>query len=170
MVHAENVEETQCIGSIYNLLNGKDLKFYQTQSNAIILFDTLPAYCIPKALMMETGEIIFEKVYASPRPSPKTAFKDNWMEELGSEVDEGDKDSQQTQPKSKKNQLSRTVRPVSEQPSGSFTQEIGKDVSFGRESTNSRTVRPVDGPPSSQSCVPVSVELEDKKLHTQTKT
>ena len=34
---------------------------------------------------------------------------------------------------------------------------------FGREGTkNSRTERPVDGPPSSQSCVPVSVELVDK--------
>ena len=28
--------------------------------------------------------------------------------------------------------------------------------------THSRTERPVDGPPSSQSCVPVSVELVDK--------
>ena len=32
-------------------------KFYQTRSNAIIFYDTLPAYCIPKAIMMETGEI-----------------------------------------------------------------------------------------------------------------
>ena len=54
------------------------------------------------------------------------------------------------------------MRPVSEQPSGSFTHEIRKDVLFGRESTNSRTEKPVDGPPSSQSCVPVSVELSDK--------
>ena len=53
--------------------------------------------------------------------------------------------------------------PRVEQPSGSFTQEIGKDVLFGREGTkNSRTERPVDGPPSSQSCVPVSVEIVDK--------
>ena len=36
--------------------------------------------------MMETGEIIYEKVYASPRPLPKISFKDNWMKELGSEV------------------------------------------------------------------------------------
>ena len=48
--------------------------------------------------MMETGEIIYEKVYASPRP-PKISFKDNWMKELGSEVAGGGKDSQQTQPK-----------------------------------------------------------------------
>ena len=40
----------------------KGFKFYQTRSNAIILYDTLPAYCIPKAIMMEAGEIIYEKV------------------------------------------------------------------------------------------------------------
>ena len=46
----------------------KGFKFYQTRSNAIILYDTLPAYCIPKAIMMASGEVIYEKVYASPRP------------------------------------------------------------------------------------------------------
>ena len=52
---------------------------------------------------------------------------------------------------------------MSEQQSGSFNQEIGKYVLFGREGTkNSGTVRPADGPPSSQSCVPVSVELVEK--------
>ena len=54
---------------------------------------------------METGEIIFEKAYASPRPPPKISLKDNWMEELGSEVAGGGKDSQQTQPKTKKKQM-----------------------------------------------------------------
>ena len=43
-----------------------------------------------------------------------------------------------------------------------LTQEIRKDVLFGRESTNSRTARLVDEPPSSQSCVPVSAERVDK--------
>ena len=46
----------------------KDFKFLQTRSNAIILYDTLPAHCIPKAIMMETGEIIYQKVYVSIRP------------------------------------------------------------------------------------------------------
>ena len=54
------------------------------------------------------------------------------------------------------------MRPASEQPSGSFTEEIRKDVLFGRESTNSRTVKPVDGLPSSQSCVPVSVKRSNQ--------
>ena len=52
----------RCIGSIYSLFNGKDLKFYHTRCNAIILYDTYPAYCIPKVVRMETGEIICEKV------------------------------------------------------------------------------------------------------------
>ena len=34
--------------------------------------------------MMEIGEIIYEKVYASP--PPKISFKDNWMEELGQKL------------------------------------------------------------------------------------
>ena len=39
-----------------NLALKKGLTFYQTRSNAVILYDTLPAYCIPKADRMETGE------------------------------------------------------------------------------------------------------------------
>ena len=68
-----------------NLALRKGLKFYQTRSNAIILHETLPAYCIPKVVRMETGEVIFEKVYASPRPPPKISLKHDWKRELGSE-------------------------------------------------------------------------------------
>ena len=67
-----------------------------------MLYDTLPAYCIPKVVMMESGEIIYEKVYASPRHPPKISFKDNLMKELDSKVAAGSEDSQQIQPKSKK--------------------------------------------------------------------
>ena len=69
-----------------NLDLKKGLKFYQTRSNAIILHETLPAYCIPKVIRMEIGEVIYEKVYASPRPPPKISLKHDWMKELGSEV------------------------------------------------------------------------------------
>ena len=41
------------------LAQEKGFMLYQTRSNAIILYDTLPVYCIPKATMMETGEIIY---------------------------------------------------------------------------------------------------------------
>ena len=36
--------------------------------------------------MMEIGEIMYEKVYASPRFFPKISFKDNWRKEFGAEV------------------------------------------------------------------------------------
>ena len=83
------------------LAQKKGFKFRQTRSNAIILYNTLPASWIPKAIMMETGEIIYEKVYASLRHSPKISFKDNWRKEFDSEVSGGSEDSQQIQPKSK---------------------------------------------------------------------
>ena len=69
-----------------NLAMKKGLKFYQTRTNAIILHETLPACCIPKVVRMETGEVIYEKVYMSPRPPPKISLKHDWMKELGSEV------------------------------------------------------------------------------------
>ena len=68
-----------------NLAMRKGLKFYQTRSNAIILHETIPACCIPKAVWMETGEVIYEKVYMSPRPPPKISLKHEWKRELGSE-------------------------------------------------------------------------------------
>ena len=105
---------------------------------------------------MKTGEILHEKVHASPRPPPKISFEDNWMKELCSEIAGGSEDFQQTQLKTK-NPNVRTLRPVkSEQPSSSLTQEIDKGVLFGCESTNVSTERPVN------SCVPVSVERLDK--------
>ena len=52
--------------------------------------------------MMETGEIMYEKVFASPRPPPKISLKHDWMKGFGSEVAGGGEDSQQTQPKTKK--------------------------------------------------------------------
>ena len=50
-----------------------------------ILHETLPAYCIPKVVRMETGEVKYEKVFMSPRPPPKISLKHDWKRELGSE-------------------------------------------------------------------------------------
>ena len=73
-----------------NLAMKNGLNFYQTRSNAIILHETLPTYCIPKVVVpkvvrMETGEVMYENVYMSPRPSPKVFVKHDWKRELGSE-------------------------------------------------------------------------------------
>ena len=68
-----------------NLAITKGLKFYQTRSNAIILQETLPAYCIPEAVRMKTGEVLYGKVYMSPRPPPKISLKHEWKRGLGSD-------------------------------------------------------------------------------------
>ena len=108
------------------LAQKKGLKFYQTRSNAIILYGTLPAYFIPKAVRMETVEIIYEKVYESPRPPPKISLRHDWMKELGSEVAR-QAEVNQPNPDPKK----RTVRPVvTEQRSHSSAQEIDTRVSL----------------------------------------
>ena len=89
----------------------KGLKFYQTRSSAIILFDTLPAYCISKVVVMKSEEIIYQKVYVSPQPPPKISYKDNWMCDLDSDVAGSSKDTQRIQPKPN-TRLSSTGRPV----------------------------------------------------------
>ena len=68
-----------------NLAIKKGLTFYQTRSNANILQETLPAYCVPKVVRKKTGEVLYEKVYMSPRPPPKISLKHAWKRELGSE-------------------------------------------------------------------------------------
>ena len=64
----------------------KGLTFYRSRSNAIILQETLPAYCIPKVVRLKTGEVLYEKVSMSTRPLPKISLKHEWTRELGSKV------------------------------------------------------------------------------------
>ena len=142
-----------------NLVLKKGLKFYQTRSIAIILHETLPAYCIPKVVRMETGEVIYEKVYASPRPPPKISLKHDWMKELGSEVaqrPEGQvvqqsKSSQSNHPKPNPNpDHDRTVtsvvcRDASHAQGASQTRSSHESTNFnvGDETNHDRTVTPV---------------------------
>ena len=58
-----------------NVAIKEGLTFYQTRSNAIILQETLPAYCVPKVVRLKTGEVIYEKVCMLPRPPPKISLK-----------------------------------------------------------------------------------------------
>ena len=57
------------------LAQRKWLKFCQTRWNAVILHETLPAYCISKAIVMKSEEIIYQKVYVSLRPPPSISWK-----------------------------------------------------------------------------------------------
>ena len=77
-----------------NLAQRKGLKFYQTRSNAVILHETLSAYCIPKVVVMESGEIKYEKVFVSPRLLPTISFKDNWMCDSDSDIAGSSKNTQ----------------------------------------------------------------------------
>ena len=69
-----------------NLAITKGLKFYQTRSNAIILPRNTSSFCIPKVVRLETGEVLYEKVFRSPGPPPKISLRHEWTEELGSKV------------------------------------------------------------------------------------
>ena len=117
------------------LTQRKGLKFYQTRCNAIIFYDTLPAYCISKVVVMKSEEIIFQKVCVSPRPPPKISDKDNWMNDLDSEVAGSTKDTHRIQPKPK-TQLSRTERPTGGRES---TREIEKGTLFDHEDVKHST-------------------------------
>ena len=107
---------------------------------------------------METGEVIYENLYASPRPTPKISLKHDWMKELVSEVaqrPEGQvvqqsKSSQSGQPNPNPDH-DRTEKPVvCKNTSRSSNQEI--DTSFSRdcksvnseeEANHDRFARPV---------------------------
>ena len=52
----------------------KGLKFYQTQSNAII-HETLPAYCVPKVVKMETGGVAKRKGFCVTAASAQDLLK-----------------------------------------------------------------------------------------------
>ena len=138
-----------------NLALKKGLKFYQTRSNAIILYNTLPAHCIPKVVQMETGQVIYEKVFASPRPPPKISLKHDWMKELFSEVarqPEGEvarhaKSSQPSQPSQQNPNPNhdRTGRPLVCSQNASHTRfsRDSKNFNLEEEANHDRTWRPV---------------------------
>ena len=75
---------------------------------------------------METGEVIYEKVYASPRPPPKISFKDNWMKEMDTEVAGHSSSSQPTQPKTTNPSVRTGDLFRQKPPSSSSSQEFDK--------------------------------------------
>ena len=79
--------KTRCIRSISDLLKRKDLSsIRRDRTPSSFTIHSHPAFCIPKAIKMQTGEIKDEKVFESPRPPPKMSLRNDWMKDLGSEV------------------------------------------------------------------------------------
>ena len=81
----------------FQLAQRKGSKFYQTRSKAVIIYDTLSAYCISKAIVMKSEEIIYLKLYVSPRRPPTISCKDNRTCDLDSDVARSSKDIQRTE-------------------------------------------------------------------------
>ena len=59
------------------LAQRKGLQFYQTRSNAITLFNTLPAICIEEVVYMKIEEELYCKVYQSKR-APRVVLTPNF--------------------------------------------------------------------------------------------
>ena len=57
-------------------LKRKVCLFYQTRSHAVVLYNTLPAACIEKAVCMKTQDELYQKVRLTPRV-PRVVLKSN---------------------------------------------------------------------------------------------
>ena len=118
----------------------KGLTFYQTRSNAIILQETLAAYCIPKVVRLKNEEILYEKVSMSPRLRPKISLRHEWTRELCSKI------VQQPEKEAARQPEGEVVRPddMKDRRNTSRSQEINVN-SFNEElSSSDRTGRPVE--------------------------
>ena len=153
------------------LAQRKGLKFDQTRSNAVLLCDTLPAYCISKVVVMESEEIIYQKVCVSPRPPPTISYKDNWTCILDSDVARSSKDIQRIGLKPN-TQLSSTGRLVAKR-----SEETLERTKFDRDTLNqekhdptktklSSTERPVCGHESTERCVLTPKHVEEDQTST----
>ena len=90
-----------------------------------------------KLLGCETGQVIYENVYMSPRPPPKISLKHKWKRELGSEhaqrpeVGQLSRSFQSNQPTPNPSR-ERTVRPV--------VKDDTRTVQDGRKTSRSQEI------------------------------
>ena len=152
------------------LAQRKGLKFYQTRCNAIILYVTLPAYCISKAIVMKSEEVIYQKAYVSPRPPPKISCKDNWTCGLDSDVARSSNDIQRIELKTN-TQFSSTRKPVTK-----WRKESLERTKFDRDTPHQEkhdevtdptsAVKPVCGHESTKRCVLTPKHVENDQTGT----
>ena len=155
----------------FQLAQRKRLKFYQTRSNAVILYDTLPAYCISKAIVMKSEEINNQKVYVSPRPPPTISCKDYWTCNLDSDVARNSKDIQRIELKPN-TQISSTGRLVTKR-----SEETLEPTKFDCDTLNQEkhdnvtdptsTERPVCGHETTERCVLTLKHVENDQTSTE---
>ena len=85
---------------------------------------------IEREPLQETGEVIYEKVFASPRPPPKISLKHDWKRELGSEHAQ--------RPEGQVVQQSRSFQSNQQIPNASVRTDISGQPVFGADT---RTVQ-----------------------------
>ena len=97
-------------GAVYRVDIGRAqhvaLRFFQTLSNAIILFNTLPSICVCRLVSRKTEEILCTRTN-SPRPAPTITLKSNWRKDWDSKAATSS-NGQPNQP----SRLAHTVTPV----------------------------------------------------------
>ena len=111
---------------------------------------------------MKSEEIIYQKVYVTPRPPPTISYKDNWTCDLDSDVARSSKDIQ----RKTNTQLSKTGRPVTK-----WSEQTLERTKFDRETLSQEkhdnvtyptsTGRPVCGHESTERCVLTPKHVEN---------
>ena len=125
-----------------NLAIRKGLTCYQTRSNAIILQETLPAYCLPKVIRLKTGDVLYEKVCMSPRLPPKISLRHEWTREYGSKVVRQPRGEAARQPEG---EVARQPEgEVARQPEGEVARQPAGEV--GRQTKFFQSIQPIPNP------------------------
>ena len=120
---------------------------------------------------MKSEEIIFQKVYVSPRPPPTISYKDIWTCTLDSDVARSSKDIQRLELKPN-TQLSSTGTLVTK-----WSEETLERTKFDRDTLHQEkhdnvtdpmsTVRPVCGHESTERCVLTRKHVENDQTRTE---
>ena len=155
-------------GVDFQLTQRKGLKVYQPRSNTVILYDTLPAHRISKAIVMKSEEFIHQKVYVSPRPPPTISCKDNWTCDLDSDVARSSKDIQRIELKPN-TQLSSTGRPVTKWRTlerTKFDRDTLNQEKHDNVTDPTSTDRPVCGHESTERCVLTPKHVKNDQTST----
>ena len=156
-MHGRDIK-TQYIGSTSILLLRKDwnsISFDRVLSSFKKHFQLLYS----KVVRMKTEEVLYEKVYMSPRPPPKISLKHEWKRELGSdhaqraEAGQLSRSFQSNQPtlnpireRSGRPDITHDVIGVQDERKTSRSQEIDVNSFCEEPSSSERTGRPVTGP------------------------
>ena len=147
------------------LAQRKGLKFYQTTSNAVILYDTLPAYCISKAIVIKSEEIKTRKCMCRldrhRRFPTKTIGCVIWIL-MSLEAAKIPNESNQTP---KPNNQVRGDMYVGKSPQRKSRKRTLSDRADVTEST--RTARPVCGSASTKRCVLTPTYIEEDQTRTE---